>query len=127
MSACAIEVMQMTHGQTIEDIAAGRLEEWDRWMNRGPKVGPQEPHCTLGRVQEQRVAAGDQGGPQDIPLSVDETERAVRQLSPREKRLNNTFFEHTPMDIKARDCGLTRSGYWRAIQRMRRRVYSLLY
>ena len=132
MAACEAYVIEKTLRpkpgyKTIEDQAAERLDEWNRWMNHGPKVGPQEPTCNLGRVQEQRVAAGTTGAPVKMPHSVDEVEKVVRGLSFREKKLIETFYEYTPMHVKAKECHLNPSGYWKAIQRLRRRVYMELY
>lgn len=128
MAACAIEVMGMIHGyKSIEDIAADRLDEWNRWMNAGPPVGPAQPTCTLGRVLEQRVAAGSQGAPRKPPMAVDEVERVVRTFSAREKKLITTWYDRNPVEIKAKECGLSRSGYHRAIRRMQRHLYSMLY
>ena len=116
----------MVH-ETIEEMARNRLDEWNRWMNAGPPVGPAEPTCLLGRVQAQRVAAGSQGAPRKAPASVDEVERIVRALSPREKKLIDTYYDRNPFDVKAKDCGLSRSGYHRAFQRMLRHLYSQLF
>ena len=114
--------------QSIEDTAHSRLEEWARWFGRGKPVGPAQPTCTLGRVKDQRVAAGQVGAPPDLPASVEETERAVLRMSHRMRRLIETFYcEYTTMDQKAKDCGLTRNGYWRALNRARRAVYVELY
>lgn len=127
MAAAAEVVMSDCRNQSVEAIASERLDEWNRWMNGGPKVGPQEPTCTLGRVKEQRVAAGMQGGEREMPKPVEEVENVVRRLSLRAKKLVETYYDHSPMHIKAKECGLSYSGYWRAIQRLRRHVYSELY
>jgi hypothetical protein len=129
MAACAIEVFSMTRrsGQTIEAIGEERLDEWNRWMNHGPKPGPKEPTCNLGRVQTQKVAAGSHGGSRDVPLSVDEVERVVRQFSPREKHLIEEHYSNKPRDVAARACGLTYNGFYRAMQRVYRRLHSELY
>jgi hypothetical protein len=112
---------------SIEDTALERLDEWNRWMNYGPGVGPQNITCNLGRVQAQRVAAGSQGSPRELPRSVEEVEDIIRKMQSREKRIVWTYYEHTPMYIKARDCGLSYSGYWRTLRRLLRHVHSQLY
>jgi hypothetical protein len=113
---------------TIEDTADDRLEEWARWFGRGKPVGPAQPRCTLGRVQSHRVAAGQTGAPPEVPAAVDEVERAVLKMSYRVRRIIEAFYcEVSTMDQKAKDCGLTRNGYWRAVKRAQRAVYSELY
>lgn len=113
---------------TVEEIAHTRLEEWAQWFGRGNPVGPAQPTCTLGRIKDQRVAAGQVGAPPDLPASVEETERAVLRMSQSMRHLIETFYcEYSSMDQKARDCGLTRNGYWRALNRARRAVYVELY
>jgi hypothetical protein len=119
--------MARSDSGSIEDKALERLDEWDRWMNRGPRPGPAQPKCTLGRVQTQRVAAGSQGGYRDVPLAVDEVERAIRQFSPREKKLIDEHYSFAPREVKAESCGLTCNGFWRAFQRVLRRLHSELY
>lgn len=114
--------------QTIEDKAHARLEEWAKWFGRGSPVGPAQPTCTLGRVKDQRVAAGQVGTPPDLPAAVEEVERAVLKMSMRVRKLIQTYYcDYSTMDQKAKDCGLTRNGYWRALQRARRALYSELY
>lgn len=114
--------------ETIESCADARLEEWARWFGRGRPVGPAEPSCTLGRIKDQRVAAGQTGAPPEIPAAADEVERVVLRLPRKLRKAIETFYcEYSTMDQKAKDCGLTRSGYWRALNRARRTVYAELY
>lgn len=127
MAALAIDVISDIN-TTIEYRADTRLEEWARWFGRGRQPGPAEPTCTLGRVKDQRVAAGQIGAPPEIPASADEVERAVLKMSYRVRRIIETFYcEYSTMDQKAKDCGLTRNGYWRALGRAKRAIYSELY
>ena len=126
MAACAIEVTRMAQ-DTMEQIAERRLDEWNAVMNSGRSPGPAEPSCTLGRVQEQRVAAGSASAPRPVPISVDEVERAIRQFSLRERRLIDAWYSPTPMDIKAKDCHTSRAGFYRSWSRVLRRLYSRLY
>lgn len=127
MAALAIDVTSEIN-KTMEDRADARLEEWARWFGRGRQPGPAEPTCTLGRVKDQRVAAGQTGASPEIPAAADEVERAVLKMSYRVRRIIETFYcEYSTMDQKAKDCGLTRNGYWRAMQRARRAIYSELY
>lgn len=133
MAACAIEVSAMTssalRSETIESIGEKRLDEWNRWMNRGNRPGPSDYQCPLGKIQEQRVAAGSPGGGgmRDCPKSVEEVERIVRKFSIREKKLIDEYFSFNPREVKASNVGLTANGFWRAMQRVFRRLYSELY
>jgi hypothetical protein len=127
MAALAIDVSTEIN-KTMEERADARLEEWAKWFGRGRPVGPAEPSCTLGRIKDQRVAAGQSGAPPEIPAAADEVERAVLRMSYRVRRLIETFYcEYSTMDQKAKDCGLTRSGYWRALGRAKRAIYGELY
>lgn len=113
---------------TIESSADARLEEWARWFGRGRPVGPAQPSCTLGRIKDQRVAAGQTGAPPEIPAAADEVERAVLRMPQKTRRIIETFYcEYSTMDQKAKDCGLTRNGYWRALGRAKRAIYAELY
>jgi hypothetical protein len=74
------------------------------------------------------VAAGQTGAPPEIPAAADEVERAVLKMSARVRKVIETFYcEYSTMDQKAKDCSLTRNGYWRAVKRAQRAVYSELY
>lgn len=127
MAACE-KIVNDSLNATMEETAHSRLEEWARWFGRGRPIGPAQPSCTLGRVKDQRVAAGQTGAPPEIPAAADEVERAVLRMSHRVRRIIETFYcEYSTMDQKAKDCGLTRNGYWRAMQRARCAIYSELY
>lgn len=127
MAALAIDI-ETEIIRTMESRADFRLEEWARWFGRGRPVGPAEPSCTLGRIKDQRVAAGQVGAPPEIPAAADEVERVVLRMAPKARKVIETFYcDYSTMDQKAKDCGLTRSGYWRALQRARRAIYSELY
>ena len=127
-AAMAVDYGFVRQETSIEDKAHVRLEEWAKWFGRGRPVGPAQPTCTLGRIKDQRVAAGQVGSPPELPAAVDEVERAVLRMSVRVRRLIETFYcEYTTMDQKAKDCGLSRNGYWRAMQRARRAIYAEIY
>lgn len=127
MAALAIDVAAEINKE-IEERADARLDEWARWFGRGRPVGPAEPSCTLGRIKDQRVAAGQTGAPPEIPAAADEVERVVLRMPQKTRKVIETFYcDYSTMDQKAKDCGLTRNGYWRALNRARRAVYSELY
>lgn len=112
----------------IEGIADERLNAWASWNGRGAPDGPGQPQCTLGKIMEERVAAGQRGSTVAVPAGVEETERVVLTLEPKEKRIVTVHYcEYSTMDQKAKDCGLSRSGFWRALRRIQRLVYMELY
>jgi hypothetical protein len=128
MAAAEAFMFEEIENYSIEEQANARLEEWARWFGRGKPVGPAQPSCTLGRVKDQRVAAGQVGSPPELPAGVEEVERAVLRMSQRVRMILTRYYcEYSTMDQKARDCGLTRNGYWRALRRAQRSVYSELY
>lgn len=113
---------------TIEDIAHNRLDEWARWNGRGTPVGPADPKCILGKIKEEKLAAGQRGASVEVPHAVEEVEKVVVKLSSREKQLVTTYYcDYSTMEQKAKDCRIGRNGYWRALNRVRRKVYSELY
>lgn len=113
---------------SAEDLADERLQAWASWFGRGIADGPAQPSCTLGRLLDQRVAAGQRGAPLQVPPEVEEVEKVVLRLHVRERTILRTYYcDYSTMDQKAKDCGLSRNGYWRAIRRIRITVHSELY
>ncbi len=110
-----------------EDVAHQRLDAWGRWSRKGISLGPAPPQCTLGKIKEERLAAGQRGGSTEFPPGVEEIEKIIIRIDPHHAFVLKIFYiDQSPVHEKAASMRLTGSGFWRKLQRARRAVYAEL-
>jgi predicted DNA-binding protein (UPF0251 family) len=107
--------------------ADSALDAWASWVRDWLEAWPSI--SIIGKLIEQGANGASQCGRaiETMPEHILETDRVICRLDPFEKRVIFVYYlTYADSEVKAAQCGCSRTTFWRRVTRAQKNVYRLL-